>query len=50
MPSFADLNDNVAEKAELDIAKILEKEEIIGTKKLYLESYGCQMNFADSEV
>ena len=23
---------------------------IIGTKKLYLESYGCQMNFSDSEV
>jgi tRNA-2-methylthio-N6-dimethylallyladenosine synthase len=23
---------------------------IIPTKKLYLESYGCQMNFADSEV
>jgi tRNA-2-methylthio-N6-dimethylallyladenosine synthase len=24
--------------------------EIRGTKKLYLESYGCQMNFSDSEV
>lgn len=24
--------------------------EIGGTKKLYLESYGCQMNFSDSEV
>ena len=21
-----------------------------GTKKLYVESYGCQMNFSDSEV
>ena len=22
----------------------------IATKKLYLESYGCQMNFSDSEI
>jgi len=22
----------------------------VGTKKLYIESYGCQMNFADSEI
>jgi tRNA-2-methylthio-N6-dimethylallyladenosine synthase len=21
-----------------------------GAKKLYLESYGCQMNFSDSEI
>ncbi|MFT7055786.1 MAG: tRNA-2-methylthio-N6-dimethylallyladenosine synthase, partial [Roseivirga sp.] len=27
------------------------KEENTGkTKKLYIESYGCQMNFADSEI
>ena len=26
------------------------EDSIIGTKKLYLESYGCQMNFSDSEV
>ena len=23
---------------------------VVGTKKLYVESYGCQMNFSDSEV
>lgn len=28
----------------------LEMEAVEGTKKLYLESYGCAMNFADSEV
>lgn len=38
------------EKAELDIARIVENQGVSGTKKLYLESYGCQMNFADSEV
>ncbi len=38
------------DKAELDIARIVENLEVPGTKKLYLESYGCQMNFADSEV
>ena len=26
------------------------EDSIVGTKKLYLESYGCQMNFSDSEV
>ena len=24
--------------------------QIVGTKKLYIESYGCQMNFSDSEI
>jgi tRNA-2-methylthio-N6-dimethylallyladenosine synthase len=35
---------------ELDEAKITVNEFVSGTKKLYIESYGCQMNFADSEV
>lgn len=25
-------------------------EKIIGSKKIYIESYGCQMNFSDSEI
>jgi len=39
------------EKLNLDIPRI--SKEVIGAefqKKVYLESYGCQMNFADSEV
>ena len=35
---------------DLDEAKVTINEHVIGTKKLYIESYGCQMNFADSEV
>jgi tRNA-2-methylthio-N6-dimethylallyladenosine synthase len=35
---------------EIDEAKISANEFVNGTKKLYIESYGCQMNFADSEV
>ena len=42
---------SVEEKLNLDIPRI--SKEIMGVefqKKVYLESYGCQMNFADSEV
>lgn len=42
---------SVEEKLNLDIPRI--SKEIMGMefqKKVYLESYGCQMNFADSEV
>ncbi|MCD8539920.1 MAG: tRNA (N6-isopentenyl adenosine(37)-C2)-methylthiotransferase MiaB [Leadbetterella sp.] len=35
---------------EIEEAKITVNEFVNGTKKLYIESYGCQMNFADSEV
>ena len=35
---------------EAEEAKITVNEFVNGTKKLYIESYGCQMNFADSEV
>ena len=38
------------EKEEIELPKISLDEHKIGTKKLYIESYGCQMNFADSEV
>jgi tRNA-2-methylthio-N6-dimethylallyladenosine synthase len=38
------------EKEEIDTPIISIEEPKIGTKKLYIESYGCAMNFADSEV
>ncbi|MCP9761390.1 tRNA (N6-isopentenyl adenosine(37)-C2)-methylthiotransferase MiaB [Lacihabitans soyangensis] len=38
------------ELQNLDEAKVSVNEHVLGTKKLYIESYGCQMNFADSEV
>ncbi len=31
-------------------ATLIESEEVGNGKKLYIESYGCQMNFADSEI
>src|SRR3546814_8883812 len=33
-------------------ALVLEKQdrEAVGGRKLYIESYGCQMNFSDSEI
>ena len=42
----------------LDVNKIILEErqgevhdnDSVGSKKLYIESYGCQMNFSDSEV
>ncbi len=30
--------------------KVSPKREMGGTRKLYIESYGCQMNFSDSEI
>ena len=38
------------DKAQIDLPRTLEDEWAIGKKKLYIESYGCQMNFADSEI
>lgn len=38
------------DKEEIETPKISIDEPKIGTKKLYIESYGCAMNFADSEV
>ncbi|MGR3809912.1 tRNA (N6-isopentenyl adenosine(37)-C2)-methylthiotransferase MiaB [Jiulongibacter sp. NS-SX5] len=38
------------EKEGLDIAQITEDEKAEGKRKIYIESYGCQMNFADSEI
>lgn len=38
------------DKTGLDDPRITEDEQVSGKKKLYIESYGCQMNFADSEI
>ncbi len=38
------------EKLELDIPRLFDDEIKPTTKKLFMESYGCAMNFADSEV
>lgn len=38
------------EKENLDVAKISEDEQSNYKRKLYIESYGCQMNFADSDI
>lgn len=43
-----DIIDNTQKNGEvIDITK---EEKNIGQKKLYIESYGCQMNFSDSEI
>ena len=39
-----------ADKEQIDLPRTLEDELAIGKKRLYIESYGCQMNFADSEI
>ena len=38
----------IDEKIQGDVLEIHNK--ISGSKKLYIESYGCQMNFSDSEI
>lgn len=39
-----------ADKEEVDLLRTSADEPAIGKKRLYIESYGCQMNFADSEI
>ncbi|GGD83928.1 tRNA-2-methylthio-N(6)-dimethylallyladenosine synthase [Emticicia aquatilis] len=45
---------NEEDKKDLDVARISEDEPLAtnstAKRKLYIESYGCQMNFADSEI
>ncbi|MFT4031393.1 MAG: tRNA (N6-isopentenyl adenosine(37)-C2)-methylthiotransferase MiaB [Siphonobacter sp.] len=39
------------DKQGIDLPRLLEDEQYSeGKKKLYIESYGCQMNFSDSEI
>ncbi len=39
------------DKATADLPRLLADEpDAVGKKKLYIESYGCQMNFSDSEI
>ena len=38
------------DKEQVDLLRTSEDELAIGKKRLYIESYGCQMNFADSEI
>lgn len=41
----------ISEKEESSETQLISKENNTGkTKKLYVESYGCQMNFSDSEI
>ena len=37
-------------KTSLDTVKVSAEEPNIDQRKLYIESYGCQMNFSDSEI
>ncbi len=38
------------DKEACEIVKHSEEELAVGKKRLFIESYGCQMNFADSEI
>ncbi|GAA4457673.1 tRNA (N6-isopentenyl adenosine(37)-C2)-methylthiotransferase MiaB [Nibrella saemangeumensis] len=38
------------DKEACDLPRVSEEELAIGKKRLYIESYGCQMNFSDSEI
>jgi tRNA-2-methylthio-N6-dimethylallyladenosine synthase len=39
-----------ADKELIDLPRISVEENGTGKRKLYIESYGCQMNFSDSEI
>lgn len=42
------LTDN--DKESCEVVKVSENEPALNKKRLFIESYGCQMNFADSEI
>lgn len=39
-----------ADKEACETVRVSEEEAVSGKKKLFIESYGCQMNFSDSEI
>jgi tRNA-2-methylthio-N6-dimethylallyladenosine synthase len=39
-----------ADKEACETVRVSENENALGKKTLFIESYGCQMNFADSEI
>lgn len=41
---------NEEDKEACEIVKHSEEELAVGKKRLFIESYGCQMNFSDSEI
>jgi len=45
-----EIEKKVIEENKQGTATLLKKEAPANAKKLYLESYGCQMNFSDSEI
>ena len=51
MERFAELTIlQPADKEGIDELRTLGDEPVEGKKRLYIESYGCQMNFSDSEI
>ena len=41
---------NQEDKEACELVQLSEEEMAVGKKRLFIESYGCQMNFADSEI
>lgn len=54
MPNFVKLNEDEVKALEKNPTQyngeVLEQPQTEGSRKLYIESYGCQMNFSDSEI
>lgn len=44
------MEDKVIDESRQGTATMVESNGVEGKRKLYLESYGCQMNFSDSEI
>ncbi len=43
-------NKVIDESIQGEVTMLIDSEDTTGKKKLFIESYGCQMNFSDSEV
>ncbi|MEL6558457.1 MAG: tRNA (N6-isopentenyl adenosine(37)-C2)-methylthiotransferase MiaB [Bacteroidota bacterium] len=50
MDLIKDIDIISAETENCEVVKVSKEGNKIGAKKLYIESYGCQMNFSDSEI